>query len=335
MRPFDYARPADVDEALSLVGDTPGARFLGGGTNLVDLLRRGVETADLLVDVSRLPLDEIEEAADGGLRVGAGVRNSDLAHHPLVRRRYPVLSRALLSGASGQLRAMATVGGNLHQRTRCPYFTDLDAPCNKRDRGAGCAARHGASRGLAVLGTSERCAATHPSDLAVALVALDARIELASRDGVREVSADGFHVLPGETPDIETVARRDELVTAVVLPSPPPGRGDYRKVRDRASYAFALVSVAAVLDVVDGDVASVRLGLGGVGTVPWRAHRAEAHLTGSPLSDERVAEAVALELADARTTPDNAFKVELARRTAVATLRRLATPSDSTAGAIA
>jgi xanthine dehydrogenase YagS FAD-binding subunit len=332
MRPFDYARPASVEEAVALVTGHPGARFLGGGTNLVDLVRAGVERPDLLVDTTGLALDAIEGTADGGLRIGAGTRNADLANHPAVRTRYPVLSRALLAGASGQLRNMATVGGNLHQRTRCPYLTDLAAACNRRERGSGCAAAGGVTRGLAVLGTSEHCSATHPSDLAVALVALDATVELTGVDGARTVPVEGFHRTPGETPDVETVAARDELVTAVTLPPPPPGRSEYRKVRDRASYAFALVSVAASLEVLDDTVASVRLALGGVGTVPWRAHRAEEHLVGGPATEEAFAASADLELAGARTTPENAFKVELARRTVVATLRRLRDTAPTTTG---
>jgi xanthine dehydrogenase YagS FAD-binding subunit len=323
VRPFDYVRATSVDDALNRVAGHPNARFLGGGTNVVDLVRAGVETPDLLIDVTALPLVDVTATNDGGLRIGAGVRNADLANHPLVRTRYPMVSRAVLAGATGQLRAMATVGGNLHQRTRCPYFTDLAAACNRRERGTGCAAHGGLSRGLAVLGTSDHCSATHPSDLAVALVAHEARVEVTALSGVREVPVEGFHLLPGETPDQETVTAPAELVTAVLLPPAPPGVADYRKVRDRASYAFALVSVGAALDVAEDTVRSLRLALGGVGTVPWRAHRAEEHLVGGPATDEAFSAAATRELADARTTPDNAFKVELARRTVVATLRRL------------
>lgn len=328
MRPVDYARPKTVAQAIALVAADPSARYLGGGTNLVDLVRVGVVVPDLLVDTTHLPLAGVEATPDGGLRVGATTRNSDLADDPLIRRRYPLLARAVLSGASGQLRNMATVGGNLHQRTRCPYFTDLAAPCNKRDPGAGCAAAGGFARSTAVLGTSEHCVATHPSDLAVALVALGARVELTGPAGTREVGLTTFHRLPGETPDVETVAARDELVTAVLLPPPPPGAQAYRKVRDRASYAFALVSVAAVLETRDGRVSTIRLALGGVGTVPWRARVAEAHLLGAEATEQAFSDAATAELAHAVTLPDNAFKVDLTRRTVTAVLRDLSTLRD-------
>jgi xanthine dehydrogenase YagS FAD-binding subunit len=323
MRPFDYERATDVGHAVTLVAERPGARFLGGGTNLVDLVRRGVETPDRLIDVTGLPLSEVQETPDGGLRVGAVVSNADLAHHPLVRSRYPMLSEAFLAGASGQLRTMATVGGNLLQRTRCPYFTDLTTACNKREPGSGCAAREGFTRYSAVLGTSEHCVAAHASDMAVALVALDARVELTSAQRVREVAVTDLYRLPGETPHLETVVSRGELITAVVLPPPPRGPSHYRKVRDRASYAFALVSVAAVLGVQDGHVAALRLGLGGIAPKPWRAAAAETLLIGSEPTDEAFTAAIDLELADAKPLPGNAFKVDLTRRTVVAVLRRL------------
>ncbi len=323
MRPFGYDRPSDVGEALTLVAERPAARFLGGGTNLVDLIRRGVETPDWLVDVTALPLTEVEER-DGGLRIGAGVTNADLAHHPLVRRRYPVLAQALLAGASGQLRSMATVGGNLLQRTRCPYFADLTAACNKREPGAGCDAREGLSRYAAVLGTSEHCVATHPSDMAVALAALDAVVEVTAADGVRRIPLADLYRLPGATPHLETTLRPGELVTAVTLPPPPEGAAShYRKVRDRASYAFALVSVAAVLRVDDGRVSSVGIALGGVAPRPWRASVAEALLLDRPPTDDALREAARAELAPAEPLSHNGFKVQLAVRTMTSVLVRL------------
>jgi xanthine dehydrogenase YagS FAD-binding subunit len=323
MKPFEYEKATDVTHALTLLAERPNARFLGGGTNLVDLVRRGVETPDSLVDVTGLPLSEVEDTPGGGLRVGAVVTNADLAHHALVRTRYPLLSQAVLAGASGQLRTMATVGGNLLQRTRCAYFTDLTAACNKREPGSGCAARDGFSRYAAVLGTSDHCVAVHPSDMAVALAALDARVELTSSAGVREVAVTDLYRLPGETPNLETVVSAGELVTAVVLPPPPVGASRYRKVRDRASYAFALVSVAAVLGVEDGRITSARLALGGVAPKPWRAAAAESLLFGVEPTDEVFSAAIAAELVDAKPLPDNEFKLSLTRRTVVAVLRRL------------
>ena len=324
MRPFEYARATDVDQAIALAGETANARFLAGGTNLVDLIRRGVETPDSVVDVTGLPLTEVEESADGGLRIGAVVTNADLAHHPLVRSRYPLLSQALLAGASGQLRTMATVGGNLLQRTRCPYFTDLTTACNKRDPGAGCAARDGFSRYAAVLGASDHCVSVHPSDMAVALAALDAEVELIGVSGSRRVPVTGLYRPPGDTPHLETVLEPGELITAVVLPPLPSGtRSAYRKVRDRASYAFALVSVAAVLHVEDGRITTARVALGGVAPRPWRAVTAESRLVGQAPNDETFAAAAAAELAAAEPLPGNDFKVALAQRTLVATLRGL------------
>lgn len=323
MRPVDYVRPLDVAEALTLVAERPAARFLGGGTNLIDLIRQGVERPDTLVDTTALPLAGIDTALGGGLRIGATTRNSDLADDHLVRTRYPLLAQAVLAGASGQLRNMATVGGNLHQRTRCPYFVDRESPCNKREPGSGCGALEGIGRSTAVLGTSDHCIAVHPSDMAVALTALEAQVELTGPRGTRQVAMGDFHLAPGETPHLETVTQADELVTAVLLPPPSLGVARYRKVRDRASYAFALVSVAALLDVHDGQIRQARLGLGGVATTPWRAHAAELVLVGAAPTDEVFEAAAAAELAPAKSLPDNAFKVQLARRTIVATLRRL------------
>jgi xanthine dehydrogenase YagS FAD-binding subunit len=324
MRTFSYVRATDVPSALAAIAAEPGAKFLGGGTNLVDLMREDVEHPPTIVDITRLPLDEVTELPDGGLRIGALVRNSAIAAHPLVRSRYPVLAQAILHGASGQLRNMATAGGNLLQRTRCLYFHDSAAACNKREPGSGCAAREGFSRGNAILGGSEHCIATHPSDMAVALTLLDAEIVTESERGGRRIPIRDFHRLPGDTPQAETVLEPDELITAIELPSVPVAKNSrYRKVRDRASYAFALVSVAAALEVRDGVVERARLALGGVGTKPWRATKAEERLIGAPATDESYSDAALAELADAVTTPDNEFKLELTRRTVVATLRAL------------
>ncbi|GAA4024103.1 xanthine dehydrogenase family protein subunit M [Allokutzneria multivorans] len=324
MRTFSYVRAEDVDAALRAITEEPNAKFLGGGTNLVDLMREDIERPDTVVDVTRLPLAEVDELPDGSVRIGAMARNSHLAANPVIQSRYPLVSQALLSGASGQLRNMATVGGNLMQRTRCLYFYDDAAACNKRSPGSGCAAIGGFSRGNAVLGTSSSCAATHPSDLCVALAALDAVVEVRSSRGTRRIPLVDFHRLPASSPEIETVLASDELITAVELPPPPSGCSQYRKVRDRASYAFALVSVAACLDVVDGSVSAVRLALGGVGTKPWRAYEAERVLLGAPATEDSFRAAARAELAPAVSLPHNAFKVDLAERTVVAVLRGLA-----------
>ncbi len=325
MRPFGYVSAPDLPTALGAVA--AGARPLGGGTNLVDLMRDDVERPETLVDVTSLPLAGVDEVqGNGSLRIGALVRNSHLAADRRVRSQYPVLSQALLSGASGQLRNMATVGGNLLQRTRCPYFRDLAAACNKREPGTGCAALGGLHRGTAVLGTSEHCISAHPSDMAVALVALDAVVEVQSVRGTRRISLAELHRAPGDTPHVETDLAADELITAVELPAVPVARTSlYRKVRDRASFAFALVSVAAALEVRDGDVVDVRLALGGVATTPWRANEAERLLLGAPATEESFRRALAAELAPAVARPQNAFKIEMVQRTAVATLSRLAT----------
>jgi xanthine dehydrogenase YagS FAD-binding subunit len=324
MKPFAYLSAPDLDTALRTIATTEDVKFLAGGTNLVDLMREGIEQPATVVDITRLPLTGIEELPDGGIRVGALVSNSRLAADPIIRTRYPVLARAILLGASGQLRNMATVGGNLLQRTRCLYFYDGVAACNKRVPGSGCAAIGGFSRNSAVLGASEHCIATHPSDLAVALVMLDAIIEVQSLHGTRQIPIAEFHRVPGDTPQIETVLAADELITAVTLPPVPvAANSHYRKVRDRASYAFALVSVAAALAVEDGMVTEVRLALGGVGTKPWRAVHAEQALLGGPATEEAFGRAAEAELAAAAAGPQNAFKIELARRTMVATLRQL------------
>ncbi|HLU57110.1 MAG TPA: xanthine dehydrogenase family protein subunit M [Pseudonocardia sp.] len=323
MRPFSYVSAPDLPAALDAVA--AGARPLGGGTNLVDLMRADVERPEALVDVTALPLAGVDELPDGGLRIGATVRNSHLAADKRVRSRYPVLAQSVLAGASGQLRNMATVGGNLLQRTRCPYLRDHAVGCNKREPGSGCAALDGVHRGAAVLGTSEHCIAAHPSDMAVALAALDAVVEVQSVRGTRRIPFCELHRPPGATPHVETTLAPDELITAVELPAAPLARNShYRKVRDRASFAFALVSVAAALEVRDGRVAEVRLALGGVATTPWRAREAEAVLLGAPATEETFRRAAAAELEPAAPRPDNAFKVELVQRTIVATLRQLA-----------
>ena len=322
MRPFAYVKPVDVEAAV-LAGAEPGAAFLGGGTNLVDLMREGIERPDTVVDVTGLPFDAVDELPDGGLRIGALVRNSALAADPRVRSRYPMLSQALLSGASGQLRNVATVGGNLLQRTRCPYFYDLASACNKREPGSGCDALEGFNRGCAILGVSDSCIATHPSDMCVALAALDAVVEVHGRDGIRRVPLAELHRLPGDTPQIETELATGDLITAVELPPLGGARSRYRKVRDRASFAFALVSVAAALRLSDGTVTEVRLALGGVAPKPWRAREAERLLLGGPADEAAFRRAAEAELDAADTRQGNAFKVGLAVSTIVATLREL------------
>lgn len=323
MKSFEYNRAADVSDAVRLSGTTMG-RFIAGGTNLLDLMKLEVETPDGLIDISRLPLKDITVEDDGRLRIGAMVANSDLAADERVRRDYPVLSRALLAGASGQLRNKATTGGNLLQRTRCYYFYDTTAPCNKREPGSGCGAIGGFNRIHAILGASDKCIATHPSDMAVAMRALDATVELAARGGAtRTVPLGDFHRLPGDTPWIETVLARGELITAVTLPAPLVGRQTYRKVRDRASYAFALVSVAAAIAVEDGTVTAARLAFGGLAPVPWRDQAVEAALVGQPATRATFAAAADALLADARGFGHNDFKIPLARRTLVATLIEL------------
>ncbi|MEU3063341.1 FAD binding domain-containing protein [Streptomyces subrutilus] len=318
MKPFTYVRPTSLREAAAAHARHPGSRYLGGGTNLVDLMKHDVETPDTLIDLTRLPLHAIEELPTGALRVQAAVPNTDLASHPLVRTRYPALSQALLAGASGQLRNIATTGGNLLQRTRCPYFQDPSKPCNKREPGTGCSARDGVHRDHAVLGHSDHCIATHPSDMAVALAALDATIELYDAEhGTRQVAATAFHRLPGDHPEQDTVIRPGEILTAVLLPPAAPAAASlYRKARDRASYAFALASVAAVLELRDGRVHHLALAFGGLAHRPWRATTAEARLTGARPTERALREAVDAELAAARPLRDNAFKVDLARNLA-------------------
>ena len=323
MKTFTYEKATTVDEAVRDI-DRAGAKFIAGGTNLLDLMKLQVETPDKLVDISRLPLGEIEEREDGGLTIGALVPNADLAADPRVIAKYPVLSRALLAGASGQLRNKATTGGNLLQRTRCYYFYDTAMPCNKREPGAGCSAIGGFNRILAVLGTSENCIATHPGDMPVAMRALDATIVTLKADGdKRRISIHDFYRLPGDRPDLETVLEPGELITHVELPAPPEGRQVYRKVRDRASYAFALVSVAGVVKVADGKIASAALAFGGLGPMPWRDGAVEAALVGLAPSDAAFAAAADALLADAKGYGSNDFKIPLARRVLIATLREL------------
>jgi xanthine dehydrogenase YagS FAD-binding subunit len=324
VRPFDYQRAADTRGAVATVAARPTAAFLGAGTNLVDHLRLGVTSPDLLVDVSRLPLDAIEPLAGGGVRIGATVRNSDVAVEPVIRQRYPLLSQALLSGASGQLRNVATTAGNLLQRTRCEYFQDVTTPCNKRQPGSGCSALDGHNRDHAILGASQHCVAVHPSDLAVALTALGAVVQVQGTEGPRSIPLIDLYRLPGDSPEHDTVLEHGDLITAVDLPAlPMAARSAYRKVRDRASYAFALVSVAAAVDVEDGTVRDVRIALGGVAHKPWRAWRAEEVLRGAPAVDGAFRAAAHAELADAVPLRDNAFKVPMARNTLVAVLRAL------------
>jgi xanthine dehydrogenase YagS FAD-binding subunit len=325
MNPFTYERAADAASAVARVSAHPGAAYLGAGTNLIDHMKLGVATPDLLVDVSHLPLDRIEELPGGGLRIGAAVRNSDLAAHRLIRVHYPLLSQALLAGASGQLRNLATTGGNLLQRTRCVYFQDVTTPCNKRQPGSGCAAIDGFNRDHAILGASARCVATHPSDMAVAMTALGANVIILGKDGERSIPLLDFHRLPGDEPHRDTVLGHGELIIAVELSELPfATRSGYRKVRDRASYAFALVSVAAALDIRDGTIVAARVALGGVAHKPWRATRAEAMLRGAAATAESFGRAADAELADARPLSHNAFKIPVARSTLIAVLRDLA-----------
>ena len=320
MRAFEYIRAETPQQAVAAGGG--GARFVAGGTNLVDLMKLEVEGPERLVDISRLDLAGIAETETGGLRIGALATNADVAAHATVRRAYPALSRALLAGASGQLRNKATTGGNLLQRTRCPYFADTAQPCNKRSPGSGCSAQGGHSRGHAILGTSRHCIATHPSDMAVALRALDAEVEIAGADGARRVLPLGeLYRLPGDAPHRETTLDDGELITAVLLPPPPLGAHQgYRKVRDRASYAFALASVAAVVAVEDGRIAHVALAFGGLAPMPWRDRQVEAALAGEAPGAALFDRAADILLAEAAGQGANAFKIPLARRLLTAAL---------------
>jgi xanthine dehydrogenase YagS FAD-binding subunit len=324
MIPFDYHRATSVADAVTAVADRPDAVFLAGGTNLVDHMKLGLVEPGLVVDVGHLPLSDVDQLPEGGLRIGADVRNSDLAAHPIVRSRYPVLARALLSGASGQLRNLATTAGNLLQRTRCVYFQDVTTPCNKRTPGTGCSAIGGYVRYHAILGASENCVAVHPSDMAVAMTALDADVVFVDGDGEHRIPLTEFHRLPGDRPEDDTVLPPGALITAVEIPAPPQGaRSTYRKVRDRASYAFALTSVAAEVVVDDGTVSSARIALGGIAHKPWRARRVEQRLVGSPATEDAFRAAADAELEHAEPLAGNEFKVELTSRTIVATLTSL------------
>lgn len=324
MNPFSYERARDAADAVRLIGTDGGAKYLGGGTNLVDLMRETVEKPAALVDVTALS-QSITEKPDGGLLIGAAAKNTAVAENFLVRTRYPLLARAILAGASAQIRNMATVGGNLLQRTRCTYFYDEDGSrCNKRQPGKGCDALEGFNRNHAILGASPACVATHPSDMCVALAALDAVVYLSGSGGERTLPLTEFHRLPGDHPEVETSLRPGELVTAIELsPLAFARHSTYRKVRDRASYAFALVSVAAGIEIDGGRVKEVRLALGGVAPKPWRAFTAEAALKGKPASEESFRAAADAELADARPLRHNVFKVELAKRVMTAVLKEL------------
>ncbi|WP_314174083.1 FAD binding domain-containing protein [Streptomyces winkii] len=326
MIPFDYAPASDTDSAVATVMARPGAVFLAGGTNLVDHMKLGVASPDLLIDVTGLPLDGIEELPDGGVRIGATVRNSDLAAHPLVRGRYPVLSQALLAGASGQLRNAATTAGNLLQRTRCGYFQDVTTPCNKREPGTGCAAVGGWNRHHAVLGASEHCLAVHPSDMAVAMSALDAVVCVLGEEGERRIPLREFHRLPGDSPEHDTVLAHGELITSVEIPPlPAQARSGYRKVRERASFAFALVSVGAVLVTDKERVREARIAFGGLAHKPWRAVHAEEALRGAAPTEEAFRQAADAELRYAQPLSGNAYKIPMTRNTLAALLRELAT----------
>lgn len=324
MKTFTYDRASDIEDAVARLAQDPDAMLLGGGTNLADLMKLGAAQPSSLIDVTGLA-SEISVADDGSLDVGAAVTNSDLAVHPIVRSRYPVLSRAILSGASGQLRNMATTGGNLFQRTRCMYFMDPSKPCNKRIPGSGCPAIAGEHRNLAILGASEHCVAVHPSDMAVALTALDTIVEVAGPTGSRSVPIGELYRLPGDQPERDTRIAHDEIVTGLKIPALPTGAvSTYRKVRDRASYAFALASVAAVLRVEDGQVTEARIALGGVAHKPWRAFTAEGELLGRSASAGAFREAIELELRAAKPLRDNAFKIPLVRNLVSAALSELA-----------
>ena len=320
MKPFSHERAAGVASACTSAG-RPAAKFIAGGTNLVDLMKLEIEMPGRLVDINALPLHDIEATPEQGLRIGALVTNSALAADMTVRRKYPLLSKAILAGASGQLRNKATTGGNLLQRTRCPYFYDTTKPCNKRVPGSGCAALHGHNRMNAVLGVSDNCIAAHPSDMAVAMAALDAQVETVASDGAnRTLPLDALYRAPGDMPNVDTVLKPGELIRSVVLPAPPPGRQVYRKVRDRASYAFALVSVAAIVDYDNDHIRNARIAFGGLSYKPWRSTDAEAALSGATLTRGSFDAAGAAAVKNAHGYGQNDFKIPLARRTLRATL---------------
>jgi len=329
MNNFAFSRAESPQRAIGLLARLPNAKFLGGGTNLVDLMRENIEQPDALIDITGLVSGSssggITELSDGGISIAAAVRNSALANHRLIRERYPLLSQAILSGASGQIRNMATTGGNLMQRTRCNYFYDGAARCNKRTPGAGCDAVGGFNRMHAILGASDSCIATHSSDMCVALAALDATVHIEGPGGARTIPINTFHLLPGDTPHVETSLKRDELISAIHLPALDFAKNSrYRKVRDRASYAFALVSVAAALETEGGVIQNVRLALGGVALKPWRAYSAETTMLGAEASRETFRRAAEAELSPARGYGHNDFKIELAKRTITSVLTDLA-----------
>jgi xanthine dehydrogenase YagS FAD-binding subunit len=331
MHTFEFIRPTDPGSAIAVAAQSKTAqqgadvRFMGGGTTLIDLMKLNVETPDRVLDINRLPLDKIEATPDGGLKIGATVRNSDLAHHPKVQKDYLVLSQAILNGASAQIRNMATVGGNLLQRTRCVYFRDTAMSCNKREPGSGCPAITGHNRTLAILGTSEHCIATNPSDMCVAMAALEATIHVQGPKGSRSIPFGDFHLLPGSTPQRETVLEPGDLITHVTLPPPIVGsRQMYLKLRDRASYEFALASAAVVLMIASGRITRARVALGGVGTKPWRSPEAEGALTGKPPNDATFRQAAEAALRNAKPQSENKFKIELAKRCLTYSLRTAA-----------
>jgi xanthine dehydrogenase YagS FAD-binding subunit len=320
MEPFKFTRAQDNNSAINLVMPRE-AKFVAGGTNIIDLMKLNIEKPKQLVDINRLKLNAVEKLGNGGMRIGALVKNSDLAYHPDTIQKYPVLSEALLSGASAQLRNMASVGGNLLQRTRCPYFYDTSFPCNKRVPGSGCSAIDGYNRNNAVLGTSDKCIATHPSDMCVAMAALGAVINVQGPKGSRLIPFNEFHLLPGQTPQYETTLRHDELITSVDLPAlPSSAKSHYLKVRDRASYEFALTSAAVIIDADGGKIKMARVALGGVGTKPWRSLAAEKALTGMTLNEQTYRAAAEAALSEAKPYKYNAFKIELAKRTLVRAL---------------
>jgi xanthine dehydrogenase YagS FAD-binding subunit len=331
MRTFEFKRPENAAAAVAIAAQAKTAqqgadtRFVAGGTTLIDLMKLEVETPERLLDINRLPLDKIEDLPNGGLKIGATVRNSDLAHHPKIQKDYPVLSQAILSGASAQLRNLATTAGNLLQRTRCMYFRDTAMPCNKREPGTGCPAITGSNRMLAILGTSEHCIATNPSDMCVAMAALEATIHVQGTKGSREIAFADFHLLPGNTPNRETVLEPGDLITHVTLQPPKSGsKQAYLKLRDRASYEFALASAAVVISVAGGNVTHARIALGGVGTKPWRSHEAEAILAGKPADAANFRKAAEAALHGAKAQSENGFKIELGRRCLVHALQTAA-----------
>ena len=324
MNQFEYVQSTSASEALAAMAGKRHSSFLAGGTTIVDLMKLGVERPAELIDINALPLATVEELPDGGIRIGALARNSDVAHHDLITKGFPVLSQALLSGASPQLRNMATVGGNIMQRTRCYYFRDLSYPCNKREPGSGCPAMEGYNRIHAILGTSEQCIATNPSDMNVALVALDSVVQVEGPRGRRSIPFEEFHLLPGTTPDRETVLGAGELITSVDIPASPFAKNSlYIKVRDRASYEFALASVAVAAEVTGDKIAAVRVAFGGVATKPWRAHAVEEVLKGGAPSEELFERAGEAAVEGAAPRGDNAFKVELLKRATGKALRML------------